>query len=606
VLQLSNRPSAKLSNSRLAMFCDSIGIHPPKHRSAIRTLLSRLKANVVERAGLNLGARNAVRDLYSSLLQHSSQEVLLLSTPAAKEELQREVDWLARQRRLQRSPHVADISAAPEALFSQPLCCFEPLGIRPALIDIRQSFSKRPFPITWAHHTISYRELLGDMFLPLLLSGTLPCDSVVCSSHAARKAIAAILDVVADRVPTGDRLSYRGRIDVVPFGVDTETFRPMEQKTCRRIFGLPLDATIFLCLGRISASDKADLLPLVMAVDRVKKLHPTKRVLLVIAGNPRGEYSSALKREIRERQIGDCVRLLPHLAEGEKPYLFNAADVFVSAADSIQECFGLVLLEAMASGVPQVVSDWNGYRDLVAHQETGFLVPTVWAQCDEKIIREGTLYPSDWWIDHFQLGQSVSVDSLEMTRYLSELATNTDLRRRMSTASRLRAQSLFDWRNIVTRYQELWTELNAIAFGLPDIDRSVLSHRRPEYFRCFSHYATINLTDHSRIAAADFGMSPSNTLPLPYRDLFPGFQLYPDCSPDEILSALRAAGGALSMGELLNLVGKGLTRSEVLRQVMWMLKYGYLAPVQEPEFRSSIPEGDAKRDTEFSYSIQGV
>ena len=56
--------------------------------------------------------------------------------------------------------------------------------------------------------------------------------------------------------------------------------------------------------------------------------------------------------------------------------VWQAADVFTSLSDSIQETFGLVILEAMASGLPVVASDWDGYRDLVIDGVTGFLVPT--------------------------------------------------------------------------------------------------------------------------------------------------------------------------------------------------------------------------------------
>ena len=53
-----------------------------------------------------------------------------------------------------------------------------------------------------------------------------------------------------------------------------------------------------------------------------------------------------------------------------------SGDVFLSLPDNIQETFGLVVVEAMASGLPVLGSDWDGYRDLVVHGETGFLVPT--------------------------------------------------------------------------------------------------------------------------------------------------------------------------------------------------------------------------------------
>ena len=52
-----------------------------------------------------------------------------------------------------------------------------------------------------------------------------------------------------------------------------------------------------------------------------------------------------------------------------------AADLFCSPADNLQETFGLSVLEAMASSLPVVASDWNGYRDLVLHGSTGWLVP---------------------------------------------------------------------------------------------------------------------------------------------------------------------------------------------------------------------------------------
>ena len=62
-------------------------------------------------------------------------------------------------------------------------------------------------------------------------------------------------------------------------------------------------------------------------------------------------------------------------SEERKKLALAAADLFCSPADNLQETFGLSVLEAMASSLPVVASDWNGYRDLVEHGSTGWLVP---------------------------------------------------------------------------------------------------------------------------------------------------------------------------------------------------------------------------------------
>ena len=55
---------------------------------------------------------------------------------------------------------------------------------------------------------------------------------------------------------------------------------------------------------------------------------------------------------------------------------WSSADIFSSLSDNFQETFGITPIEAMASGLPVVVSDWDGYRDSVRHGVEGYLVPT--------------------------------------------------------------------------------------------------------------------------------------------------------------------------------------------------------------------------------------
>ena len=54
--------------------------------------------------------------------------------------------------------------------------------------------------------------------------------------------------------------------------------------------------------------------------------------------------------------------------------------MFCSLSDNIQETFGIVPIEAMAAGLPVVVSDWDGYKDTVRHGVDGFRISTCMPQ----------------------------------------------------------------------------------------------------------------------------------------------------------------------------------------------------------------------------------
>jgi glycosyltransferase involved in cell wall biosynthesis len=70
-----------------------------------------------------------------------------------------------------------------------------------------------------------------------------------------------------------------------------------------------------------------------------------------------------------ELGVADRITILRGVSADDKPFLYRAADVFLSPVDNVQEMFGIRPVEAMACGIPQVVADWNGYRDLVARRD---------------------------------------------------------------------------------------------------------------------------------------------------------------------------------------------------------------------------------------------
>ena len=131
---------------------------------------------------------------------------------------------------------------------------------------------------------------------------------------------------------------------------------------------------------------------------------------------------------------------------GTRRLVWHAADLFVSPSDNIQETFGLAVLEAMASGLPVVASDWDGYRDLVVDGETGFLVPTAMVE-GATAGATARLLTGELTYDHFlaECSQATVVDVPAMGAAVARLVGDESLRRRMGEAGRRRAREHFAW-----------------------------------------------------------------------------------------------------------------------------------------------------------------
>jgi len=142
----------------------------------------------------------------------------------------------------------------------------------------------------------------------------------------------------------------RQRITYIPNGVDTELFRPSNnKKMLRKKFGIPEDNLIILSLGRLTEAKQPFKLMEVFSMIEEE----IKDVTLVIAG--KGELLDKTKEFVRQKNLKNVIFLGYVDHEKEAPDLYACSDFYIMT--SKYEGQPLTLLEAMASGLPCIMSD---------------------------------------------------------------------------------------------------------------------------------------------------------------------------------------------------------------------------------------------------------
>ncbi len=180
--------------------------------------------------------------------------------------------------------------------------------------------------------------------------------AIVCVSEAVRGHYLALTGVPPRKVV------------VLPNGVDVRAIAstPRERLPVRREFALPEDALLVVCPARLVPQKNHTLL--IEAFARVAGRHPRAHLLLV--GD--GPLRSALRDQAR--RAGVASRIIFAGIRNDVPRLLRAADV--AAITSRIEGFGIALVEAMAAGLPCVVTAVGGMPEVIGEPgAAGELVP---------------------------------------------------------------------------------------------------------------------------------------------------------------------------------------------------------------------------------------
>jgi D-inositol-3-phosphate glycosyltransferase len=169
------------------------------------------------------------------------------------------------------------------------------------------------------------------------------------------------------------------KVVVIPPGVDLERFQPVARPVAKQIAGIPKEDRNILFAGRIERLKGIDTLLRAMALIQARRPEAVAGVSVsIIGGDPWSddpdEEMARLQALRQELGIHDLVTCLGSKDQEILPYYYAAAEMVI--VPSHYESFGLVALEAMATGTPVIASEVGGLAFLVRDGETGFHVPS--------------------------------------------------------------------------------------------------------------------------------------------------------------------------------------------------------------------------------------
>ena len=473
------------------------------------------------------------------------------------------------------------------------------------------------FSLMGVTHTLSSAGA-ADQVADCILPPFQPWDALICTSLAARDFVANLHEEMREywRQGVGATRFIDMQLPVIPLGVDAPAFaastgvvddssdhfpadsdhdaekgRRINLSTmrgdtavqnrsdircaARSALGISAQATVFLFAGRLSFHAKANPAALYQALQSVAdRSGPITCIEAGIFPN----------RAVQEGFKAAQGMLAPDVSflwvDGNDALCYRqawqAADVFVSLSDNIQETFGLTPVEAMAAGLPVIVADWDGYKDTVRDGIDGYRVPTVippaGSGSDLALRHALGLESYDYFIGCTSLATVVEPKALASA--CLRLATDPSLRLQMGEAGRQRALRDYDWPVILERYDALAEQLNEIrrgrsgpALASPPQPRA----QRADPFHRFAHYPTAVLQGHWRVTIrADARVRLPGLLSLSMLN----YGLNRDC-PDAVLAErlLRALGSSGEPTVQAALAAAGCSTPAGVRALMWLWKF---------------------------------
>ncbi|MEM7745698.1 MAG: glycosyltransferase family 4 protein [Pseudomonadota bacterium] len=447
----------------------------------------------------------------------------------------------------------------------------------------RRRVAQDAYSICGITHTVATKRIMQGL-LDTAVSPTESWDAVICTSRAVRSVLATELDAVlaylAERY--GAARTPRLQLPVIPLGIDTSKFErtPEARVKWRAELGLDDDAIAIMSMGRRTISEKMHPGPLMIAAQLAAE-RTGRKVALWMVGWFGDKTTEALHVEMAREMAPDVdIRFPDGKDEDLRFEIWSAADIFALPVDNIQETYGLAPVEAMAAGLPVVVSDWDGFRDTVVHGETGFRIPTRMSRPGSGIaIAERYEDGRDSYHQYLvAVHQRTAIDVRDMADAFTTLIENPDRRAQMGAAGIARARHHYDWSAIIPQYEALWADLTARrtaeTASAPRSARAPANPTAMDPFELYAGYPAQSLLADTRLSAPCELDSERIDLMLRITGGHAFRRLA--ARSDELLAVHRAvrASEPLAFKDLITALGGHVARTEAC--VLWLLKFDLL------------------------------
>jgi glycogen synthase len=225
-------------------------------------------------------------------------------------------------------------------------------------------------------------------------------------------------------------------ITVIPNGIDTEEYTPIDDPACLATYGIDLHRPYVLFLGRMTRQKGIQYL-----LAAIPSLLPEAQVVLCAGAADTPEMAREIETAVAhlQQQRSGVIWIPKQLPRRTTIALYSHAAVF--CCPSIYEPFGLINVEAMACETPVVASAVGGIPEIVVDGETGYLV-------DADLATTPPYDPKD----PAQFAEALAAA-------LNRLLSDATLRREMGKQGRVRVEQHFSWRAVaeqtLTLYQHL-------------------------------------------------------------------------------------------------------------------------------------------------------